>query len=196
MLVRRITLKTVVFFGSARKKGHTKKLLNSFLTDLEGDVEIIDAYRTDISPCIDCRYCWENRGCSIDDKMQDIYPIIDEADNIVFATPVYFSNMPGPLKNIIDRCQVYWASCLRGDEFEEGSKKGVILLCGGAPHFKKQFTAAEIVLKGLFGDLGTELIGKVYVSNTDQKPVKENESAQEKAGKLAHKLNSIYNKNN
>ncbi|MBS3766974.1 MAG: flavodoxin family protein [Candidatus Cloacimonetes bacterium] len=183
-------MKTVVFFGSARKNGNTKDLLNSFLNKLEGEVEVIDAYRTKISPCIDCRYCWQKRGCSINDKMQDIYPLIDKADNIVFASPVYFSNMPGPLKNIIDRCQVYWASKLRGDQFEEGSKKGVILLCGGAPSFKKQFTAAEIALKGLFGDFGAETVGKVYVPDTDKVKVKDNKNVKEKAGKIAEKLNN------
>lgn len=184
-------MKTVVFYGSARKNGNTKDLLNSFFEKLKGNVEVIDAYRTEISPCIDCRYCWENRGCSIDDKMQDIYPLINKADNIVFAFPVYFSNAPGPLKNIIDRCQVYWASQLRGDQFKVGSKKGVILLCGGAPSFNKQFTAAEIVLKGLFGDFEAEIVGKVYVPNTDKVKVQDNKNAKEKAGKIAEKLNNI-----
>ncbi len=184
-------MKTVVFFGSAQKKGNTKDLLNSFLKNLEGKVEIIDAYRSEVSPCIDCRYCWKKRGCSIDDKMQKFYPLIDKADNIVIALPVYFSNIPGPLKNIIDRCQVYWASCLRGDQFEKGSKNGIILLCGGAPSFENQFTATEMVLEGLFGDLGTVTTGKVYVPNTDDVPVEENHRAKDKAGKIAKKLNKI-----
>lgn len=181
-------MKTVVFFGSARKNGNTKDLLNSFLNNLEGSVEIVDAYRSDISPCIDCRYCWKKRGCSIDDKMQNIYPLIDKADNIVFATPVYFGNTPGPLKNIIDRCQVYWASTLRGDQFEKGSKKGIMLLCGGAPSFENQFTAIEMVLEGLFGDLGAVTAGKVCVPNTDEVPLKENHRAKDKVGEIAKNL--------
>ncbi|MFW6312128.1 MAG: flavodoxin family protein, partial [Nanoarchaeota archaeon] len=99
-------------------------MLDFFIEELSGDIEVINAYEENISPCIDCRYCWKNRGCSIKDNMQDIYNKIDEADNIIIASPVYFHTVPGPLKIIIDRCQVYWAGVLRGDKLEVGSKKG------------------------------------------------------------------------
>ena len=182
-------MKTVVFFGSARENGNTKDLLNKFLEDLKGEVEIIDAYRNEVGGCIDCRYCWRHRGCSVQDNMQDIYPLIDGADNIVFATPIYFNNVPGPLKKIIDRCQVYWASRRRGDRNEISNKKAVLLIVGGAPSYNNQFKAIEIVLEGVLKDMKAKLIGNVYVPNTDQVPVLENKDAKRKAGDLALQLN-------
>src|SRR6056297_198964 len=182
-------MKTLVFFGSARKKGNTKDLLDIFLEDLQGEIEIIDAYRTEVGGCIDCRYCWKQRGCSVQDDMQEIYPMIDSADNIVFATTLYFNNVPGPLKNIIDRCQVYWSSRRRGDREEISNKKAALLVVGGALAYNKQFKAIEIVLEGVLKDMKAEVLGHVYVPNTDRVSVLENKEIQKKAKQLAVKLN-------
>ena len=182
-------MKTLVFFGSARKNGNTKDLLNIFLEDLKGEVEIVDAYRTEVEGCIDCRYCWDNRGCSVQDEMQDIYTKIDNADNIIFATPLYFNNVPGPLKKIIDRCQVYWASRRREDRDEISKKTGAILVVGGAPSYNKQFKAIETVLEIVLKDMKAKIIGHVYVPNTDEVPVLGNEEAKKKARDLPIKFN-------
>ncbi|MCF8000614.1 MAG: flavodoxin family protein [Halanaerobiales bacterium] len=186
-------MKTLVFFGSARKKGHTKDLLNMVTEKLKGEVEVIDAYRSDISPCIDCKYCWGNRGCSINDYMQKVYPKIDEADNIIFASPLYFNNVPGPLKNIIDRCQVYWAAKRRSEEKDIKEKNALLLICGGAPSYNNQFLAVELVLKGMLKDLNAEIVGNIYVPNTDQVSVKENKKVLKKASKLSSKLERLNN---
>lgn len=182
-------MKNLVFFGSARENGHTKDLMNIFLEQLDGQVNIIDAYRSKIKGCIDCRYCWENKGCSINDDMQSVYPLIDNTDNIIFASPLYFNNVPGPLKNIIDRCQVYWASRKREDRKKIKNKKAGLLLCGGAPAYNEQFLAAEIVLEGVLKDLKAEVLGHVYVSNTDQISIIKNDGVQKSAKILAEKLN-------
>lgn len=185
-------MRTLIFFGSARKKGNTKDMLNLFLENLSGKVDVIDAYRTEVKGCIDCRYCWENRGCSIDDDMQNIYPLIDKADNIVFAHPLYFNSVPGPLKNIIDRCQVYWASRRRKDRAQILDKKGILLLCGGAPSYDNQFKAAEIVLEGVLKDMKADILGQIFVPNTDKVPVMQNEKAKKKINELTKRLNEYY----
>ena len=53
---------------------------------------------------VDCRYCWHKKGCSIKDGMRDIYQKIEEADNIVLASPMYFHSITGGIKGpLIDR---------------------------------------------------------------------------------------------
>lgn len=182
-------MKTLVLFGSAREDGHTKALLNVFLEELEGEVEIIDAYRTSVAPCKDCRYCWKKRGCSIKDGMQEIYKKVDEADNIILAAPMYFHTVPGPMKVLLDRFQVYWASFVRKDHPDKNIKKGAILMVGGAPAFKNQFLAGEIVLKGLLGDFAAECLGVISFPDTDRQTVYENEELKAKARELARKIN-------
>jgi len=182
-------MKTLVLFGSARENGHTKDLLNIFLEELEGEVEIIDAYRTSVQPCKDCRFCWHKRGCSIKDGMQEIYKKIDDADNIVLAAPLYFHSVPGPMKVLLDRFQVYWASFVRKDHPEKNMKKGAILMVGGAPTFENQFLASEIVLKGLLKDFAAECMGVIAFPNTDRNSVNGNEEIKAKTRELAKKLN-------
>lgn len=182
-------MKTLVFFGAARQKGHTKQMLDLFLENLEGEVEIIDAYRTEVEPCKDCRYCWHKKGCSIKDGMQDIYQKIEEADNIVFASPIYFHSITGELKTLIDRLQVYWASCLRKDKPESFLRKGAILFVGGAPEFENQFLGGEIVIKNLFNDLSTECLGMVTMPNSDVDSIKTRPDIAEQIVNLAKKMN-------
>ncbi len=170
-------MKTLVFFGSPRKNGATKAMLDILLESLSAKaekIEIIDTYQTKIQPCVDCRYCWKHRGCSIKDEMQDIYQKIDEADNIIIAAPVYYHSVPGKLKILIDRLQVYWAEIPRGDKPKVTSKTGIGLLTGGAPPFPNQFFGTELVLKGVFTALSAENLGIVTFSDTDKIKVNEN----------------------
>lgn len=64
-------IKTLIFSGTPRKNGDTMKLINEFIKYLDGEYKIIDSYNCNIKPCIDCRYCWKNTGCCINDEMQD-----------------------------------------------------------------------------------------------------------------------------
>lgn len=183
-------MKTLVLFGAARENGQTKALLNAFLEGLEGEVEIIDAYRMkDVAPCKDCRFCWYKKGCSIKDGMQEIYKKYEEADNIVVATPMYFHSVTGELKVLIDRFQLYWAGHVRKDKPESFIKKGAILMVGGAPSFENQFLGGEIVLTNFLKDLSTECEGIITFANTDVDKVEESQEIRKQAFELAQKLN-------
>lgn len=185
--------KTVIVFGSARKQGHTWKIVEMLKDKLQGQVDIFDAYRLkDISPCIDCRFCWKEPRCVINDGMQEIYRKFDEADNIIFASPVYFHSVTGPLKILIDRCQVYWAAHVRGDK-KEITKKAVTILVGGAPKFEKQFVSAQHVLECVCKDLGAEIVDKIEFSNSDRDSVENNESVEMKIQEILEKLNDNRN---
>ena len=79
-------MKTLVITGAARKNGHTNQMVKLFLDTLGGEYTIIDAYRAEnIAPCKDCRYCWHKKGCSIHDGMDEVYRLLEEADNVVLA---------------------------------------------------------------------------------------------------------------
>ena len=182
-------MKTLVILGAARKNGHTRKMVDLFLEHLDGEKEIIDAYRTEISPCMDCRYCWKQKACVIQDGMQEIYRKMEEADNIVLASPVYFHSVTGKMKALIDRFQVYWAGHVRNDMPEQPQHKGAILLVGGAPSFENQFLGAEIVLKNLLNDLSSECLGEVFLPNSDRDSLETRPDIAEQVIALAEKMN-------
>lgn len=163
--------KYLVFFGSPRKEGCTSAMLRRFLEQLPGEKIIIDAYRCkDIAPCVDCRHCWQEKSCAISDGMTEIYRQAEACDGIIFAFPVYFHGVPAPLKQIIDRFQVYWAGRVRGDLPQPSGKPGAILLVGGAPLFPNQFFGAEKACTAVLEDLGLHHLGTVTCSGSDKTP--------------------------
>ncbi len=184
-------MNTLILFGSARKEGHTKKIVNSLVEQLDGNVDIIDAYRLNISPCTDCRYCWKTPSCIIKDDMQDIYNKIDNADCIIIATPVYFHSITGELKRLIDRCQVYWAGHIRGDKEKGFNKKGGYILTAGAPRFGNQFLGSEIVCEEFLKDLNVKVHEKVLFSNSDKEEFYDNEVTITQIKRLVSKLNNV-----
>ncbi len=97
------------FNGSPRKYGNTFKMLRAALigAELEGaTTEVIHLYDLDIKPCLGClsdeeRVC--KYPCVIEDDMREIYDKVLKADAIIVATPIYWFNVSGVVKNLIDR---------------------------------------------------------------------------------------------
>ena len=125
-------MKTLIFNGSPRKNGDTASLLKVLTENLEGEVKIVSAYSCGISPCIDCRYCWKHNGCAIKDGMQEVYAYIQECDNVVIASPIYFSELTGMLLALGSRLQTYVsARYMRKEIPVPKEKKGAVILVGG-----------------------------------------------------------------
>jgi multimeric flavodoxin WrbA len=159
-------MKTLIFIGSPRKKGNTESLVAALVGQLNGEVKIVRAYDCNIRPCIDCRYCWKNQGCSIKDGMQEIYNDIQEADDIVIASPMYFSELTGQLLAVLSRLQTYWcAKYFRHEEPVPKKKKGgIIIVRGGDGELKK----AESTAKTLLADMNAKPVGLVFADKSDE----------------------------
>jgi multimeric flavodoxin WrbA len=183
-------MKTLVFFGGARKKGNTMRMVNFLLDNIEGEKEIIYSYDLKVSPCIDCRYCLTHNTCSIKDGMVDIYAKIDEADNVILAAPTYLYGAPGPMKVMLDRFQVYWAQVVRGDKPEVFVKKGAILVSGGGPRFENQFTGIGLELADSLHVCNVTEVGRVLMDDADRmKSLDERPEIKEELIKIAELLN-------
>ncbi len=118
--------------GSPRRNGDTVSLINKLIEQLNGEYKIVDSYYSDVSACADCRYCWSNNGCSINDEMTEIYDYIVDCDNVVIASPIYFSQPTGKLLDICSRFQTYFAAKhFRNQTPSIKPKKGAVILVGG-----------------------------------------------------------------
>lgn len=170
-------MKTLIFNGSPRVKGDTAGLINIVTENIRGEYKLVNAYRCDISPCVDCRYCWKNSGCAIKDEMQSVYDYIQECDNIVIASPLYFSELTGKLLDVGSRLQTYFsAGFLRKEKCIEKPKKGaVVLVGGGSGGMDKAYDTACILLH----DMNCRDIRKVFCNHTDVTPAVENRQAVE-----------------
>ncbi|MDQ1262946.1 MAG: Iron-sulfur flavoprotein [Euryarchaeota archaeon] len=83
-------------------------ILNPFLGGMKEagcDVEVFYTMKLKIGPCNGDMSCWfKNPGiCGQKDDMQMLAPKLKVADIIVWASPVYYSGLTGPLKNLMDR---------------------------------------------------------------------------------------------
>lgn len=179
-------MKTLIFIGSPRKKGNTEALVGALVRLLDGETKIVRAYDCNVRPCIDCRYCWKNSGCSIKDGMQEIYNDIQEADNLVIASPMYYSELTGQLLAVLSRLQTYWcAKFFRHEEPVSKKKGGIIIVCGGVGEFKKAESTAKILL----ADMNAKPVGFVVAYNSDEIASIENKEVMAELYKLAEELN-------
>ncbi len=170
-------------------------MLDILLDNIDGQKYIVDAYKifnseNKILPCCDCRYCWKKNSCSINDAMGDIYNYLETSDNIIVATPVYFYSVPAPLKMIIDRFQVYWASSIRGDSKTQLKKKSVLLMVGGARNFENQFLGVQMAVKRIFDDINARLVGEVMFSNSDRVDIQSSSETHKQIISISKKLSA------
>lgn len=182
-------MKTLAFIASPHKNGNTAILLNHFLKGVSGEIEIIDVYNTDVKPCIDCKYCYSHKQCVLKDDMTNIYEKIENSDNIVVASPVYFSFLPSPLKAIIDRLQVNWSGKFIRKDFTQGPTKkvGVLIMTAGS-NMENVFQPIEHTMKQFFSITKSEFSYKIYAINTDKVPIDNNEEIKKEAFEIGKSI--------
>lgn len=102
----------LILNGSPRKNGNTTFLSEKLAEHLEPlgiKTTTCFLYDQNIKPCVDCRKCKEgNLECVIKDDMVDIYKLIEAADLIIFATPIYWFGPTAQTKLLIDRLRPFY----------------------------------------------------------------------------------------
>ncbi len=186
-------MKTLIINGSPRKNGNAMTLVNEMTKYLNGEVQIIHTYYDDISPCLDCRYCWNNSGCSIDDGMQEVYKLLNEVDNIIVASPIYYSELTGQLLSFASRLQLFYVSrCIRKDnEANLKIKNGVLVLSAGGDSKNLEERAIESA-NIIFRHMNAHLIGIACTLHTNDISAEKDNEALRKARDLALQLNQLH----
>lgn len=184
-------MKTLIINGSPRKNGDTMTLVNEMLKVLEGEAHILHVYEEKISPCIDCRFCWDHEGCAIEDEMQGYYKLLDEVDNVVLASPIYLSELSGALLNFATRFQrFYSARCIRKD-FKLKKKHGALILAAGGD--SRDLEGRAIATGNIiFRHINTKSVGTVSTLYTNDIPAVSDTEALAAARELALTLNKLY----
>lgn len=183
-------MKTLIFNGSPKKSGDTAALLHELTRNLPGEVRIVSP-ENNIAPCLDCRHCWTNKGCCIQDDMQSIYLYLEECDLVVLASPVWYSALSGPLLNMASRLQPYFtARFFRHEPSPCKNKKGLILLVGGQPGTEEApARSASIILQNV--NIRKEDITCISSMNTDRLPAREDAQALEQIRLYIRQLHTL-----
>ena len=180
-------MKTLIINGSPRKNGDTASLLKEMKNHLKGEITKISTYYDNVSPCIDCRYCWENGACCIKDDMDLIYNA--DFDNLVIVSPLHYSIFSGPLLNLAGRLQVYAPQVNRGlTKTLKAKNGGLIIVGGGNGTPSKAIDLANVIFRRVnatYTDGDT-----IFSLKTDEVPASKDRIALAKVKQLAHKLNS------
>jgi Multimeric flavodoxin WrbA len=184
-------MKTLIINGSPRMNGGTSSIVSNLKESLNGDIEVLHTYRCEISPCLDCRFCWTHSKCAINDDMQEVYKYINEADNIIITSPIYFGELTGSLLNWASRLQYFWTSKNFRKEIvlQERSRYGAVILVDGGDGF---MDTALAMGKRLLRNMGAEFKDLIYFSGTDKtestNPLSDN-TVMESTRRLADLLN-------
>lgn len=133
----------LVISTSFRHGGNSEMLADEFVRgaqDAGNHVEKVVLYDKTISFCKGCLACQKTHRCVICDDANAIVQKMQQADVIAFATPVYYYEMSGQMKTMLDR-----SNPLFGSEY---MFRDIYLLATAADNSEKAMDGAITGLKG------------------------------------------------
>ena len=98
----------LVLNGSPRPRGETAKMVAVFKKAAEEaghEVTVFNVCGMNIHGCTACEYCHGvgQGACARKDDMLPIYEELRRSDMLLLASPIYYHNISGQLKCVIDR---------------------------------------------------------------------------------------------
>ena len=154
--------RVVVISTSLRAKSNSDILTERLIAgarDAGHEVEHISLKGKKIAFCIGCLACQKTQQCVIKDDAVEIAEKVKNADTLVFATPIYYYEMSGQMKTLLDRLnplypsdyrfrKVYMISTAAEDE-EYVPEKAVSGLQGWVDCFEKAEFAGSLFCGGI-----------------------------------------------
>ena len=157
-------MKAVIVEASPKRDGNSVTLAKELIRGLAVNplAEITELYLDDLDIGF-CRGCWSclklgEPGCVMDDDMTWIYPKLNEADVIVFATPIYWWHINAQMKKFIDRLE----GLLDGNGPNNLSGKKLVLLLTYNMEDPDGVYLAIQMFRSIAGWAGLELIVLKY----------------------------------
>ena len=112
--------------SSPVKKGNTETLLDHMMKtakDIGCDTKSVKLSGRDIKECIHCNSCIgkqkEHKYCILDDDAQPIFEMAQDADILLFASPVYHMRTNARMAALLDRMRVFIFGNISKDKYCE-----------------------------------------------------------------------------
>lgn len=124
-------MKILILNGSPRPNGNTAAMVEAFSEGARSnghEVVVVNVCQKKIAGCLACEYCHTkgNGKCVQQDDMQEIYPVLDEAEMIVLASPIYYHSFTGQLQCAINRIYAL--------DKPKKLKKAALIVSSGSDH--------------------------------------------------------------
>ena len=152
-------MKNIIVISTSLRQGSNSDILaDKFIEGAKvagHNVEKISLKGKDIKFCMGCLACQKLGKCVIKDDANDIMEKVLNADVVAWATPIYYYEMSGQMKTLIDRLNAMFPLDYK---FRE-----VYLLCTAAEDDKFVYERAEAGLTGWIDCFGkSQLKGTVF----------------------------------
>ena len=101
-------MQTLILQGSPRANGNTAWMAEEFKKSAEAaghKVTLVNVAKKKIAGCLACEYCHNkgNGACIQKDDMQELYPLMAEAEVLVLAAPIYYFTLCAQIQAPIQR---------------------------------------------------------------------------------------------
>ena len=107
-------MKKVLIISTSLRGGSNSEILakecEKGAKDAGHDVEYISLKGKEIKYCIGCLTCQSKGSCVLKDDVFEIMEKVKNADVIVYATPIYYYEMSGQMKTLLDRLNPLYGS--------------------------------------------------------------------------------------
>jgi multimeric flavodoxin WrbA len=166
--------KVIGLLGSPLSEGNTAKLLDQALKGAEDAgciVEKILVTNLDFQACEEMMFCKDHDTCIIDDDMQQLYPKFKEMDCLIIATPIMTMGIPGKLKSMMDRFQVFFmAKYVRKKSFiskERRMQRRGLFICISGMKIPDVFVGAKLTTMAFFDIIDCQYSDELLISDMD-----------------------------
>jgi len=157
----------LVVTGSPRKGGNTDLLADAFIEGLMEAGHMVnrfDAGRKKIGGCTACQACFRKGvACSFKDDFNEGAPFVEQADVIVFASPLYFYSFTAQIKAFIDKFYSFYVG-----ERPLKIKESMLLACGETTELS-DFEGMRQTYKSMIAFLGWQDKGQLIATDINLK---------------------------
>ncbi|MFC2154117.1 flavodoxin family protein [Candidatus Altiarchaeota archaeon] len=132
----------ILGISGSHRKGNTDYLVKRALEKCKEagvDTTYISLADKEIGFCMDCGFCKKEDRCTIDDDLNPILEDMKKADAIIIGSPVYFGQVSGKLKAVMDRTLP-----LRRQNLKLRGKFGGAITVGGSRNGGQEIVLQQI----------------------------------------------------
>jgi multimeric flavodoxin WrbA len=168
----------LILQGSPRATGNTAWMAEEFKKAVEAaghQVTLVNVSRKKIAGCLACEYCHNkgNGACIQKDDMQELYPLMNEAEVLVLAAPIYYFTLCAQIQAPIQRMY-----CVNKPAKVQ---KMALLMSSYSPNV---YDGAKAEFRDICNYWNVENMGTVTAKNDEQKT----DETKKKVIELANKL--------
>lgn len=158
----------LVVTGSAREGGNSLLLADAFIRGARAAGHTVDAFHPGLTPvgaCLHCDGCWSTGSpCVLEDGFAEFWPKLEQADMLVFCSPLYWYNFSGHIKCAMDRMYPY---SRKNRPRDLKVREAMLLMCGESL-FPRSFAGAAEAYRQMLGLKRWKDRGRLFVTGVHE----------------------------